>query len=103
MDQWRNLKKVNAGGQDVYGDGILIYSGTKYGIRGPIGSLRLEDIRDGIEDYQYLEMAKDLLGQEEVDEIIAQVTTGVLHYIDDDDVFAQIRIELGNALENASK
>ena len=103
MDQWRNLKQVNAGGNDVYGDGILIYSGEKYGIRGPIGSLRLEDIRDGIEDYQYLEMAKTLLGQDRVDEIISQVTTGVLHYIDDDDVFAQIRIELGNALEAASK
>lgn len=32
------------------GDGYLFYPGGQYGIYGPIGSLRLEAIRDGIED-----------------------------------------------------
>ena len=38
----------------VNGDGYLFYPGKKYGIDGPIGSLRLEAIRDGIEEYELL-------------------------------------------------
>lgn len=35
------------------GDGYLMYPGAPYGIKGPVGSLRLEVIRDGNEDYEY--------------------------------------------------
>lgn len=38
----------------VNGDGYLFYPGKKYGIDGPIGSLRLEAIRDGLEEYELL-------------------------------------------------
>ena len=34
------------------GDGFLLYPGKKYGIDGPVGSLRVEAIRDGIEEYE---------------------------------------------------
>jgi len=33
-----------------YGDGVLLYPGPN----GPIGSIRLANIRDGLEDYEYL-------------------------------------------------
>ena len=38
----------------VNGDGFLFYPGKKYGVDGPIGSLRLEAIRDGLEEYELL-------------------------------------------------
>lgn len=38
----------------VNGDGYLFYPGKKYGVDGPIGSLRLEAIRDGLEEYELL-------------------------------------------------
>ena len=38
----------------VNGDGYLFYPGKKYGIDGPIGSMRLEAIRDGYEEYEIL-------------------------------------------------
>ncbi len=38
----------------VNGDGYLFYPGKKYGIDGPVGSLRLEAIRDGLEEYELL-------------------------------------------------
>ncbi len=38
----------------VNGDGYLFYPGAHYGIFGPVGSLRLEAIRDGNEDYELL-------------------------------------------------
>ncbi len=39
---------------DANGDGFLFYPGAQYGIDGPVGSLRLEAIRDGIEEYELL-------------------------------------------------
>ena len=39
---------------DANGDGFLFYPGAQYGIDGPVGSLRLEAIRDGLEEYELL-------------------------------------------------
>ena len=37
------------------GDGFLFYPGAQYGIYGPLGSIRLHSIRDGLEEYEILE------------------------------------------------
>ena len=39
---------------EVNGDGYLLYPGSAYGVTGPIGSIRLQSIRDGIEEYNLL-------------------------------------------------
>ena len=39
---------------NVNGDGYYFYPGKVYGVDGPIGSLRLETIRDGLEEYELL-------------------------------------------------
>lgn len=36
------------------GEGFVLYPGAKYGIYGPIPSLRLEQIRDGLEEYEMI-------------------------------------------------
>ena len=36
------------------GDGILLYPGSKYGVNGPISTLRLEALRESNEDYELL-------------------------------------------------
>ena len=40
--------------EQMNGDGYLFYPGINYGVDGPIGSMRLQTIRDGNEDYEYL-------------------------------------------------
>lgn len=40
--------------KSVNGDGFLFYPGKKYGIEGPIPSIRLESIRDSYEEYELL-------------------------------------------------
>lgn len=50
-------------GKPIYGDGCLLYphkDGT------PIGSVRLANLRDGLEDYEYLYQLKELLGDSEM-------------------------------------
>ena len=42
------------------GDGYLLYPGRPYGIDGPVGSLRLQSIRDGNEDYDLFYALEEL-------------------------------------------
>ncbi len=39
---------------NVNGDGFLVYPGKRYGVDGPLPSIRLESIRDGYEDYELI-------------------------------------------------
>ncbi len=62
VDAWYDDGKTNVPNDDYYdittplarGEGVLLYPGKPYGIDGPIGSLRLEAIRDGLEEYELL-------------------------------------------------
>ena len=73
----------------VNGDGWLFYPGAKYGVDGPIGSLRLEAIRDGLEEYELLyEMKnnykhlKELFGDEidvSMDKIFSLIRSSVYY------------------------
>ena len=47
-DVWTNPVVGNCAG-----DGMLTYPGTRYNIYGPITSMRLENIRNSMEDYEY--------------------------------------------------
>ncbi len=83
------------------GDGSLLYNGNYVGIDGPVSSLRLEGVANGLEDYDYLTMAEELLGEKFVDKTIDKVTKDLTTYTFDDGKFAEVRIELGNAIEEA--
>ena len=51
---------------NAVGDGHLVYPGSKFGIFGPISSRRLENIREGFEDYECLLMIeKNILAYNE--------------------------------------
>lgn len=45
------------------GDGYLVYPGYKYGYAGPLPTIRLEAIRDGLEDYESLYLLRELSEQ----------------------------------------
>lgn len=57
-DPWKNPATFRA---DQNGNGFLYYPG----INGPVGSIRLEALRDGLEDYEYLYRLKELTVQAE--------------------------------------
>lgn len=102
-DVWESSWTTPWTGDDTFGDGSLLYNGNRVGINGPVSSLRFESVANGIEDYEYLTMAEELLGGKETDKIIKKVTKDLEHYTYSDSVFRNARIMLGNALENASK
>ncbi len=85
----------------IYGDGILIYTGTGAGLpyNVPVGCIRLKLIRDGIDDIELLYMAEELFGREWVDERANKVSKTLISVDVSSDEFAALRIEIGNAVE----
>ncbi len=52
------------------GEGMLFYPGEDAGIEGPVTTIRLKNLRDGMEDYEYFTLLEKRKGKEAVDEIV---------------------------------
>jgi hypothetical protein len=55
-DVWANPLTYN---RQYNGEGSLFYPGGDAGVEGPVASMRLKALRDGLEDYEYLLLAGD--------------------------------------------
>lgn len=103
------------------GDGILMYPGATLGFDAtiPIASLRLKQLSSGMDDYDYLMLAKEFLGEDSdiytsafnsvLPNFKTNGITGMLHSNGPIDWVAwecttmnAARIKLGNALSNAN-
>ncbi len=114
VDEW-TLANRNLGGGRVNGDGWLVYPGQKYGVDGPIGTIRLESIRDGLEEYEYLtyleerfENLRSFYADENI--TVSNVARTILDSIysgvwttESPEVFEQARIDLANVITLAEK
>ena len=49
---------------------MLFYPGTNAGINGPIASVRLKNLRDGMEDYEYFVLLEKRGGEDIIEEIV---------------------------------
>jgi len=90
---------------------MLCYPGAKYGIYGPISTLRLENLREGEEDYECLLMIKNAIIQyneqngtnydpkELMSWLYADLYEGVVPERDNAEGFAEARIEMLKILE----
>ncbi len=86
-------------GNNTFGDGSLFYNGAS----GPVSTMRLEEVSDGIDDYEYLTMAEELFGRDYVDEKISKVSNSLTDYTLNDSLLISVRNEIGNDIENALK
>ena len=61
-DPWTDITTHfrNNGARAYPGDGMLLYPGEKVGVAGVVPSLRMKWIRDGVEDYEYVQILKEL-------------------------------------------
>jgi hypothetical protein len=55
-DPWENPQSKQE--PDYPGEGILVYPGGPAGLKGVAPSMRLKYLRDGVEDYEYVELLK---------------------------------------------
>lgn len=102
-DPWTNPVTYGAAtGTDEAGDGLLLYPGNKLGTADPVLSLRLKSVRDGMEDYDLLTLAKEQLGEKATEKLIRRVTRSMTKYTDDPAVLFAVRTELGNRIAGAN-
>jgi hypothetical protein len=102
-DPWENGATVNDLSPYVYGDGSLLYNGSKVGVDGPCSSLRLEAVRDGIDDYTYLSMLEQSgMAREDVLKIVRRLTASLTEYTENDDQLYRVRYALGGMLEKTA-
>lgn len=83
----------------LYGDGSLLYPGKKVGIEGPVSSVRLEIIRDGLEDYKYLWLLEQKAGRESVLQYVRKLAKSWTEYTHDPAEFARVRDEIARQIE----
>ena len=99
---WNAKHETWNGTCDSYGNGVLIYCGAYMGIDGPVGSLRLECVRDGIEDFEYLSLLEKWYGKETLKKIVEKLTTSLGCYESNEEYFIELRESLGVLVEKVS-
>jgi hypothetical protein len=75
------------------GDGYLTYPG---GDKHPLSSIRLANLRDGFEDYEYLHLLDHL---EEDNNLANQVVTGPMKYSSDPELLYKTRTQIAKRIE----
>ncbi|MCP4643853.1 MAG: DUF4091 domain-containing protein [bacterium] len=93
---------INSGGTwpTLYGDGRLLYPG----IDGPIGSIRLANIRDGLEDYEYLYALAERTGDVETARTAClPVTTTLVDFTRDPDVVCTQRAAIAERVSRMGR
>ena len=65
-DPWNNVNNAGTYSSANYpGEGMLVYPGQQVGVQGVVASMRLKWLRDGVEDYDYVQILKNL-GREDL-------------------------------------
>jgi hypothetical protein len=109
---WKPATWRNSEGKPHHGDGQLIYPGLD---RTPQPSIRLENFRDGVEDYEYFWLLRETLtglersGKAGHEDLIAKarqalavddrVVRDLTHFTDDPQVLRQARAQIAGLIE----
>lgn len=97
-DVWSDVATIKWIRSDIYGDGSLLYPGSKVGYDGPVSSIRLECIRDGMEDFEYLTLLEKKIGSDKTKALIRRVTTSKTEYVKDPRIVQRVRTEAARIL-----
>lgn len=95
---WDSASTVENLSLYCFGDGSMFYPGDRVGIDGPVGSLRLEILRYGMEDFYMLRQAEREFGREWVDEMVKSVSSNIREYNDDHTALDRVRVLIGERL-----
>jgi len=98
-DVWQDVATVKDINPDLYGDGSLFYPGAKVGFDGPVSSIRLECIRDGLEDFDYLALLERKVGTAKTREMIHRLVRSRTEYEKSPKRLALVRRAVARELE----
>jgi len=81
------------------GEGLLVYPGAEAGLQGVAPSMRLKYLRDGVDDYDYIQLLKNRGYGDWALDIARTVGPDWVNWTRDPSVLEAARIELGNMLD----
>jgi hypothetical protein len=98
-DPWRDVSYRHEDGNNMPGEGMLVYPGKPAGCRGVVPSMRLKWIREGIEDYEYVELLKNKGRGDLALEVARTSARDFETWSPDPAVLMEARAKLGGMLE----
>ncbi len=100
INPWESVNNYikDGDGRPVCGEGILLYNGKAVGVYGPVASIRLKIVRDGLDDIELIRLAEKYVGKSWVDSQLNSATSSLTSFTSKDN-FAAIRKAIGDALD----
>ncbi len=80
------------------GEGSLFYPGIEVGLDGPVASMRLKQIREGIEDFEYLKILSVIDNSPKAQELVKQIAPTWTDWEKDAKKLHNVRIQIGNLI-----
>lgn len=99
LDPWNNPAFAHPG--HFNGGGYLFYPGLPCGVDGPVASMRLKNLRDGMEDYEYFALLQAKSGDAAVKQFVDKVAPNWWDYCRDPQVLLDVRRQLAEKIEAA--
>jgi hypothetical protein len=98
-DPWNNVNNAGTYSSANYpGEGMLVYPGQQVGVKGVVASMRLKWLRDGVEDYDYLQILKNLGKEDVAMQIARSVGPDWTNWTRDAGAIESARQKLGEAI-----
>jgi Domain of unknown function (DUF4082)/Concanavalin A-like lectin/glucanases superfamily/Domain of unknown function (DUF4091)/Abnormal spindle-like microcephaly-assoc'd, ASPM-SPD-2-Hydin len=99
INSWNNVNTTACGGGLARpGDGIFLYPPAPIGSTESAPGIRLKAIRDGIQDYQYAQMLKDLGQFPVLNSVVLPIATSWTNWTHDPAALENARQQLGQQL-----
>ncbi len=98
-DPWNDVQTYSSKDHDYPGEGMLVYPGKQVGINGVAPSMRLKWLREGVEDYEYIEILKRLGRKERALELAQKVGRDWRNWTHDPKVLDSVRQQLGEEID----
>ncbi len=104
LDDWSSDPWNNALAFPGYpGEGMLVYPGDQVGLPGTvIGSMRLKYLRDGVDDYDYIELLKQAGYGDWALSLARTIGPDWSNWTRDPNALEAVRLQLGNMLDSLS-
>jgi hypothetical protein len=99
-DPWNNVNNAGTYSSANYpGEGMLVYPGKDVGVPGVVASMRLKWLRDGVEDYDYVQILKEYGKSDLAMEIVKSIAPDWTNWTRDPAKVEAAREKLGEAIE----
>jgi hypothetical protein len=98
-DPWNDVNNTGTySSANFPGEGMLVYPGKPVGVQGVVPSMRLKWLRDGVEDYDYIQILKNLGKEDQALQIARSVGADWTNWTRDPNEIEAARVKLGETI-----